>query len=207
MIEIFNCYFYQPTSIAMSKSRKKKSKSSTKTKRLFCSIQGGVNTCGICGENGYYSLHVPQRNHITYPKMELFRCGHGMCNTCLTKMESISGFKCPWCRDTSTYILKTFGQNETCGTINTFSEYTNHWQRYLGRAMNSRHPFALLHKQIREEYIKKKKENTIRLKREKVKALDKKAKEESRKKACCHICGRDTFNSLKQLNIHIAKKH
>ena len=108
MIVIFNYYFYQPTSIVMSKYSKKKSKTSLNTKkRLFCSIQGGVNTCGICGENGYYSLHVPQRSHITYPEMELFRCGHGMCNSCLTEMESVSGFKCPWCRDQSTYILKT----------------------------------------------------------------------------------------------------
>ena len=206
-MKLSDCYGYQPTSITMTRSCKKESKSSSKVERLFCSIHAGVNTCGICGENGHYSLHVPQRNHRTYPKMELFRCGHGMCNTCLTKMESISGFKCPWCRDGSTSILKTFGQSETCGTINTFSEYTCHWQRYLGRAMNSRHPFAILHKQIRDEYKKKKKESAIRQKKEKEKALKKKTKEDSRKRACCHICGRDTFNSLKQLKIHISKKH
>ena len=143
--------------------------------------------------------------------MELFRCGHGMCNKCLTEMESISGFKCPWCRDKGTNILETFGSSETRCTINTFSEYISHWreggQWCLNRAMNCRHPFSLLHNQIRKKYIKKKKESIIQQRLKKEKALKKKAKEDSRREAVCPICGKDTFNSKKQLKIHISRKH
>ena len=73
--------------------------------------------------------------------------------------------------------------------------------------MNSTHPFARLHKQITNEY---KKNNEKILAREKIlneKALKKKEKDKSRRDAICHICGRNTFNSMKQLKIHISKKH
>ena len=54
-------------------------------------------------------------------------------------------------------ILKTFGSNEIKGQMNTLDDFIQEWRNYLFRAMNSSHPFAILHKQIVSDYQKKRK--------------------------------------------------
>lgn len=177
------------------------------SKRVFCAVNVGVNECEICGEDAYYSKNISNRKHKSLPTMSLFGCGHGMCETCVTKMENISGYKCPFCRNEGSVILRNFGSNEIKGQLNTFDDFLQEWRDYLCRAMNSSHPFAILHKQIVSDYqkkrrVEKKKRALLKMRQEK-----KMSRTDSRKKAVCKICGRDKFTSEKQLKIHMAKKH
>ena len=196
--------------MSSSKSSRKTRLKDQKKTNLFCNVVARINECNICGDKAYYSTSIPQRRHNTLPNMELFRCGHGMCEHCLTKLLVNNEFKCPWCGKESVYILQSFGSPKTRGTINTLSEYQYEWRNYLGRAMKSSHPFAKLHRQIMEKYNLLIKDKLIRkIKNDKL-AIKEKIKKErllSKQKAVCKICGRNKFTSEKQLKLHMLKKH
>ena len=105
---------------------------------------------------------------------------------------------------------KTFGCSDSRGTMDTLDEFVDEWARFLDRAMKSEHIYARLHRQIINDY---KKDRQLRIQNKK-KRLKEKAKQnqkieraKDREKAVCKICGKDTFNSTKQLTIHMKKKH
>ena len=186
-------------------SRKSKSKTPD---RLFCAVKVGTNECQICNENAYYSSDIRKRYHKTLNKMELFRCGHGMCGCCMLKDREVSGcFKCPFCRDEGGVILKTFGSNEIKGEMNTIDDYIYEWRRSLNRAWTSCHPFVLLHNQIVSDYKKKRAIDKKRAAKKKYNKEKKETRELSCEKAICAKCGKDTFTSEKQLAKHMVRKH
>ena len=180
------------------------------TKRLYCDVKAGINTCKICFDECFYHLKIPQPKHPTLKNMALLRCGHGMCYTCYNTMISTREFSCPVCRNGSLGIMKTFGCSDSRGTMDTLDEFVDEWARFLDRAMKSEHIYARLHRQIINDY---KKDRQLRIQNKK-KRLKEKAKQnqkieraKDREKAVCKICGKDTFNSTKQLAIHMKKKH
>lgn len=186
-----------------------KSKQS-KTTRVFCKVTAGINTCNICCNEAYYSLHIPQNVPEKFnnkPIMCLLRCGHGICENCYNDIKSISQYTCPYCRHESVGIINTFGSNSIKGTMNTLGEFVEEWKDYLPRAFNSQHIFAKMHRQITDDYRKKRRlDKSKRRKADKL-IERKKQRSESRKKAICKHCGKDTFTSEKQLQIHIKAKH
>ena len=181
--------------------------------RLFCTVKQGKNTCDICCRDAYYSLKIPQCVPEKYSKLPiicLLRCGHGICNECYNNIKSRSQFSCPFCRKESVGILATFGSSETRGTMNTLGEFVQEWQHHLPRAFGSQHIFAKLHRQIANDYKKERdsqKQKKIKVIKRQQFLERKRAKAKSRAKAICKHCGKDTFTSEKQLQIHIRAKH
>lgn len=194
---------------------------------LFCSVKAGVNTCEICCNEAYFSTTIPQSPHNIHPPMELFRCGHGVCETCLEGIMRRGTFKCPFCRSEGAQIanfdyviscsLEARGllrANERIPSpvkrINTFSEFLEEWEYTHHSMLNMNHRFMLLHKQIidtekqRLLMAKRKalKDREIALKEEK-----KRKRESSRKNAVCPVCNKNTFTSMKQLEQHMNAKH
>ena len=194
----------------------------------FCCITAGINTCGICDNKAYFSISIPQKKHKTLPKMELFRCGHGMCEDCYNSMmEKTKKFNCPYCRNeglvTANFEYAVSVSLRARGYINsnepfpsptkvsnTLSEYLEEWsdKRYL--LYSSNNVYILLIKQIT---LNKKNEIEKAAERKRVNELikkkddKKKQKAESKKNAVCKICGKNTFTSMKQLEIHMKAKH
>ena len=78
------------------------------TKRLYCDVKAGINTCKICFDECFYHLKIPQPKHPTLKNMALLRCGHGMCYTCYNTMISTREFSCPVCRKRFTWNNENF---------------------------------------------------------------------------------------------------
>jgi len=181
--------------------------------KRYCDVIAGRNTCHICQETAWYSLRIPQPKHKTFPRMELLRCGHGMCQNCYDTHTHNSDFECPFCRNGPTYVA-TFGEiinkKPLTKTINTINEYAYEWRNFIDRAMLSTHAFAILHKQICHDYKEYKEMKQLEREKE-IKIKNAKAKRDARaldkEKAFCHICGKNKFTSTKQLSIHIKAKH
>lgn len=176
--------------------------------RLYCDITQGVNTCKICFNECYYSIKIPQNKHKKYNNMILFRCGHGTCNDCYNNFKH--NFKCPFCRNDSVNVMEHFGSQSIKCTMNTLDEFLSEWSNFLERAMKSNHIFAQLHRQIYNDYIIKiqnKKVLDAKIKKEKDDLAKKTQKRIDRENAICKYCGKDTFTSSKQLQVHINKKH
>ena len=177
---------------------------SGKKDRIFCTIQAGPNICEICTNIAYYSLTQSSK----FPIMELFRCGHGMCKICYDTMtKDKSDFSCPFCRDHGrVYNITTL----TKGFSNTFSQFLQEFDKNPCLLQYVRHPFLVLHRQIIEEYqIKQvaKKQLIQKQQVHKQRQTKKLQKEQSRCKAICQYCHKDTFTSTQQLLIHIKAKH
>tara|TARA_B100000902_G_C27061029_1_gene789125 strand:+ start:155 stop:772 length:618 start_codon:yes stop_codon:yes gene_type:complete len=200
----------------------------TQTHKLHCSITAGVNTCGICYNEANFSTSIPQKKHATLPNMELFCCGHGMCENCYdSMMEKTKKFNCPFCRKQGLtianfdYAISLSLQARGCLALNerlpspikitnTLTEYLEEWDDKTYLLYSSNNLYILLVKQIildKKNKIKKlaeyKRMNDLIIKKDKIK----KQRADSREKAVCKICGKNTFTSMKQLEIHINAKH
>ena len=195
---------------------------------MFCAIKAGKNTCEICYNDAFFSTTIPQKEHETLPCMHLFKCGHGVCETCFDALTSKSSFKCPFCRKGGAVVANLdyavslslearglLNANETLPApnkeLNTFSEFIQDCRNNTALcSLNSKNTFMALHSHILSEDLKQK---TIKKAKElkNIKLLkEKKEKEErdrSRKSAICNICNKNTFTSLKQLQCHIEAKH
>tara|TARA_A100001035_G_C27447965_1_gene348918 strand:- start:58 stop:495 length:438 start_codon:yes stop_codon:yes gene_type:complete len=66
--------------------------------KLNCFITAGVNTCGICYNKAFFSTSIPPKRHETLRNMELFCCGHGICENCYNDIKNLDKFSCPFCR-------------------------------------------------------------------------------------------------------------
>lgn len=198
------------------------------SQKLFSSITAGINTCGICYNEANFSTSIPQKHHKSLPNMELFCCGHGMCEDCYdSMMEKTNKFNCPYCREQGLVIanfdyavslsLRARGYvnpNEPfplpIKVSNTLSEYLEEWDDKTHLLYSSNNLYILLIKQIILNKKNKMKETAERKRiNELIKKKDnqKKQKAESQKNAVCKTCGKDTFTSIKQLEIHINAKH
>ena len=178
--------------------------------RLYCDVKAGINTCQICMCDCFYPLKIPQPKHKTLNNMALLRCGHGMCYKCYDMMISKKEFSCPWCRNGSLGIMKTFGCSDSRGTMDTLDEFVKEWARFLDKAMTSDHIYARLHRQIIQDYKKERElrcKLKLKTKKEKAKEQIRQQRAKDREAAICKICGKNTFNSTKQLAIHMVKKH
>ncbi|GFR91194.1 hypothetical protein ElyMa_002586300 [Elysia marginata] len=180
----------------------------------FCSITAGVNTCHLCFEKAFYSLKLPQRPHRKLPRMELFRCGHGMCASCYEAHTRAAGcFKCPWCRDGCSYIFPSFPHSAAGppkSSIATLSELVDEWSESLDLLYTTRSPFILLHKQIFEKEKNRQvlcRDLRVQAAKEAAKREEKKKRAAEREKAVCGVCGKATFTSAKQLEAHTRAKH
>ena len=202
----------------------------TQIKNIHCSIVAGVNICGICYNEANFSTSIPQKKHKDLPNMEIFCCGHGMCEDCYENMmKKTSQFNCPFCRKQGLTIanfdyavslsLQTRGclnSNESLPSpikiTNTLSEYLEEWEweNKTQLLYSSNNLFMILLKQIIiNEKNKKKKLAEYKRRNDiiKQKELVKKSRKESREKAVCKYCQKNTFTSMKQLEIHIKSKH
>ena len=200
------------------------SNKTNKKSSLFCAIKAGDNTCGICYNQAHYSISNPQIRHESLPNMELFKCGHGCCEECLKEITAKNKFTCPFCRQGSAsmanfdYVislsLEARGINDNLASpikqINTYSEFKKEWRNEAICALNNNHKFIALHNQIvSKEYERR---QSVKIKAamnkkltEKIENKNKRAR--SRDKAVCNICHKNTFTSLKQLNVHMKAKH
>jgi len=176
---------------------------------LFCAVNAGVNTCGICFGEAYYSIATTQTPHETLPSMELLRCGHGVCEHCLEQMtrrtsanaNANASFKCPYCREGGALVanfdfvisLSLQSSGLLCASeklpfpvkkINTRKEFMEEWENTHFTTLSmkhSKHRFVVLHNQIIQ---------TERERLQKVKNQARKEKEiaakagEKRKRAC-----------------------
>ena len=191
---------------------------------VFCNIRPGTNQCEICCESAYFNINIPQKHHATKPTMELLECGHGVCNNCYEKMCDKKQFSCPFCRESGVLIsdfnyaadlsLQARGYNVSIEShmkrVNTWNEFLEEHNNNFDLLEKRNNKFMQLYRQILNTYNEKKRKQAIlkqkKLKIEKQKA-EKQARELSRKNACCPHCGKNTFNSEKQLQIHIKAKH
>ena len=191
---------------------------------VFCNIHPGTNTCEICCEPAYFNINIPQKQHATKPTMELFECGHGVCRTCYERMTKNKNFSCPFCRKTGVLTpdfnyavalsLQARGYNVSVGSpvkiINTWNEFLEEHNYNFDLLEKRDSKFMQLYRQILNTYNEQKRKQAIlkqkKLKLEKQKG-EKQARELSRKNASCPHCGKNTFNSEKQLQIHIKAKH
>lgn len=194
---------------------------------LFCAVKAGTNTCGICYNEAYYSIKPKRKSHDTLPDMELFRCGHGVCECCLEKITARKSFKCPFCRAGSAkianfdYVVSVslearglLGPHEKIPApvkqINTFSEFMEEWENAHLSTLNMNHQFVSLHKQIihtERERVRVAKSQSLKEKAIAAKAHEKKRRASSRNDAVCPKCHKKTFNSMKQLEVHMIAKH
>lgn len=190
----------------------------------FCNIHPGTNQCEICCESAYFNINIPQKIHSTKPSMELFQCGHGVCSSCYEKMCEKKQFSCPFCRKTGvltpdfnyavTLSLQARGYNVPIGSpvkiINTWNEFLEEHNYNFDLLEKRDNKFMQLYRQILNTYNEKKRKQAI-LKQKKIKIDkqkgEKQARELSRKNASCPHCGKNTFNSEKQLQTHIKAKH
>lgn len=189
-------------------------------KRRTCSVVAGIQECGICYEEAYYSKNILKRHHPNFPQMSLFRCGHGMCVNCVSRVLDVGEFKCPYCRDEGSSIVKcpeyrydgsdlvkSFYPNEVKCEQNTLEDYLYEWRDNIERVLATKDEFIELHNQIVSDYKKARKVRLEKDRKAKKVHLQKTVRRKSRKKAMCGICKRDTFTSEKQLVIHMSKKH
>ena len=175
---------------------------------LFCAISSGNNNCSVCFEKAQFSLRLPQ---VSRRRMELLRCGHGMCSVCYDTMTvDDKNFSCPFCRDSGTFFLESFGSSRLSGRADTFNQWISEFISFKEIMLRSNHPFAVLYRQIVSDFHLKKGTAMQRRAMEKVrskKAIEKKMREKSQREAICPYCNKDTFTSMKQLGEHIVAKH
>ena len=194
---------------------------------IFCSVKAGVNTCGICLQQAYFSTSFPQKPHQTLPTMELFVCGHGICASCMKEMERRGPFKCPYCRSGGIQIINfehavslslqargLMHTNEKIPSrtkeINTFSEFMEEQENSQHMILNTKNRFMVLYKQIiKNKQMRQQKAEAQALKDKEIalKKEQKRMRECSRKNAVCSVCNKDTFTSMKQLEQHMNAKH
>ena len=175
---------------------------------IFCTIKAGINQCDICSKDAYYRIKRKDSDALKLPVMELFRCGHGMCENCYKSMvKSQEEFKCPFCRDKGR-IYKS--QDGGFDASHTFRQYKDEFSHNLELIKYSGHTYMKLHRYIvgiynmEQRAIKDRKIIELRLA---ILKENKKMKELSREKAICKVCKRNTFTSMKQLWIHMKAKH
>jgi len=176
----------------------------------FCNVSAGINECSICYNKAYFSLSIPQKLHRSLPKMMLLKCGHGLCKNCMDTMLKKERFECPFCRDKPYHIRENLGIGKIKKTIYSFEDYIDEWKPFLNQALNCGHSYSILYNQIKNNYhnLVKERYNAKLKKKKKIKLLEKKkTRALSRANAVCKVCGKDTFNSEKQLRIHMSKKH
>ena len=195
---------------------------------VFCNVKIGINKCDICYNEAFFSPKMPQEKHDTLCVMQLFKCGHGMCNNCFEAMKKTKkDFACPFCRysDVTRIVNLDYAVSlslDARGVINnknvqsftkeiyTYEDFLEEFEDKIHLLRYSNHHFMIIYRQmIYNEEISlsnkiKKKEEDI-----KKKILNDKKRERkvSRKLAVCKICNKNTFTSEKQLNIHIKAKH
>ena len=174
-------------------------------------VKAGTNTCGICYNPGHFSLNIPRKPVENSTPYELLVCGHGICNDCYKQICERGPFNCPFCRREGNRLVR-LGTGSEIGAevINTFTEFLNVWENKEYLLANHGGRYMTMYREIcfnKRAEILKQKEQAARLAKLKEKEEKKKNKENSRKLAVCKHCNRDTFTSLKQLQIHIAKKH
>ena len=88
------------------------------------------NICPIClTENLLWNINYSKT------QMEMFKCGHGTCKTCLKKLQQENrqenrGFSCPLCRgDEQQHTIGFFTERTQKWT--TFSEWYNDYEIYI----------------------------------------------------------------------------
>ena len=176
----------------------------------FCAISAGLNECEICNTECIFGLHLPQVPSQRR-RMELFRCGHGMCSVCYSTMTADEkNFSCPFCRDSGCFFLKSFGSSEKGGRADTFNQWDTEFSSFRQISLRSQHPFAVLYRQILTDYRREKEASQKRRTVAKViakRVREKEKRVESEREATCPHCGKDTFTSMKQLGVHLATKH
>ena len=196
--------------------------------KVFCSVTIGINTCGICYNNAFFSRMLPPAQHDTLPVMQLFKCGHGMCNTCWEQIKNSSKhFVCPFCRTNGGTRVVNFEHAsllslEARGIIDakevppptkeiyTYEEFLEEWEDRTYLLCHSKHHFMMLYRQmIHTEKMVLLDKSKHQEEQSQKKALNDKTwkRKLSRQSAICHICNKDTFTSEKQLHIHIKAKH
>lgn len=174
---------------------------------IFCKIKAGVNNCEICNKNAYYKIKRKDPIASDFPVMELFRCGHGMCENCYNSMITYQDFKCPFCRDEGRIYKSVDGGFDSS---HTFREYKDEFKNTPELIIYSQHTYVKLHRHIVGIYNMEKRA----LQDRKIRELrlynlneSKKMKQISRENAVCKVCNKDTFTSQKQLWIHMRSKH
>ena len=165
----------------------------TSPKEVYSCINYGKNNCEICQEDCDY--RVTKYWDMANTTMELFRCGHGVCRDCYTKLPL--PFKCPFCRDMGRCYKTSTGIDNT----NTLREYIREFGINSHLILYTNHIFVRLHKQIYQNKI-------ISLKLSKKIEPTKSQKVVLIKKVyTCPHCSKNKFTSDQQLSIHIKTKH
>ena len=95
------------------------------------------NKCPIC-LNENLSWHI----NISKSDMHMFKCGHGTCKSCYTKLNnSAKQFACPLCREPGQAFgvadVNLYQENGRC-EWKTFAEWYNEYEIYIksGAAKN-----------------------------------------------------------------------
>ena len=175
---------------------------------IFCSIKAGINQCDICSKDSYYIIKRKDAEGLKLPVMELFRCGHGMCESCYTSMIQLQKvFKCPFCRDEGRIYKSIDGGFDKS---HTFRQYKDEFSHNHELIKYSQHPYLKLHRYIVGIYNMEKraiKDHKIIALRLVILQENKKTRQLSREKAVCKVCKKDTFTSQVQLWIHMRAKH
>jgi len=175
---------------------------------IFCSIKAGINQCDICSKDSYYRIKRKDAEALKLPVMELFRCGHGMCEICYTSMIQLQKvFKCPFCRDEGRIYKSIDGGFDKS---HTFRQYKDEFSHNPELIKYSQHPYVKLHRYIVGIYNMEKraiKDHKIIALRLVILQENKKTRQLSREKAVCKVCKKDTFTSQVQLWIHMRAKH
>ena len=84
------------------------------------------NTCPICLTSGL-SWHL----HINKSQMHMFKCGHGTCKDCFTKLRnSEAEFSCPMCREEGVLHSVHFLDPNTKEWI-IFAEWYNEFEIFI----------------------------------------------------------------------------
>jgi len=177
---------------------------------LYCSVQAGLNCCEICDGSAYYQYKKRDTaDSMGHPQMELFRCGHGMCSKCYNLMKAVPSCNptCPFCRDEGRIYAKPGGD---CGRSHTLRDYIKEWDHNPDLLQYSTHIFMRLHRQIvgklRMEQRAEKDHKVIQIRLDNIRER-KEYKAQSRERAVCRWCQRNTFTSESQLCKHISAKH
>ena len=177
------------------------------TAGMILKVKAGKNTCEICYNPAYFSACIPCKSSDETP-FELLGCGHGICKTCYQQICKRGPFTCPFCRNEGAQLVQFGGGIRN--KINTFSEFLDEWQHNEHLLAMHQGIYMRMYRQIRinkKIYDLKKKEKIAEDKKKKEKEDKRLERELSRKKAVCKHCNKDTFTSLKQLELHISKKH
>jgi hypothetical protein len=182
---------------------------------IFCSVKAGINCCEICTKNAYYIIKRKDAKATGLPVMELFRCGHGMCELCYTSMvDSQGGFKCPFCRDKGRVYKSSVNDLESdhrnVKESHTFRQYVAEFNHNPELLKYSQHVFMRLHKYIVGIWkMEQRASRDAHIKSTRLNIVQEKAAEKarSRERAVCKVCKRDTFTSEIQLWIHIKAHH